>query len=74
MEKILRSWLFVNVYTKHFGLGNHWKIDTVSTFKSFSLEFDLNAEFEETTGDGRKLKVFLLIFAGYVSPNSFTGR
>ncbi|KAH7729198.1 lipocalin/cytosolic fatty-acid binding protein family protein [Aphelenchoides avenae] len=36
--------------------GNHWKIDTVSTFKSFSLEYDLNAEFEETTGDGRKLK------------------
>lgn len=39
-------------------LGNHWKIDTVSTFKSFSLEFDLDTEFEETTGDGRKLKVF----------------
>ena len=36
--------------------GEHWKITSTSTFKTFSIEFDLGKEFEETTADGRKMK------------------
>lgn len=37
--------------------GDHWKITSTSTFKTIVIEFDLNNEFEEITGDGRKLNV-----------------
>ncbi|VDK21204.1 unnamed protein product [Anisakis simplex] len=32
-----------------------WKIVSESTFKTIVVEFELGKEFEETTGDGRKL-------------------
>uniref|UniRef100_A0A9J2Q872 Lipocalin/cytosolic fatty-acid binding domain-containing protein n=1 Tax=Ascaris lumbricoides TaxID=6252 RepID=A0A9J2Q872_ASCLU len=32
-----------------------WKIVSESTFKTIVVEFELDKEFEETTGDGRKL-------------------
>ncbi|KHN75186.1 Fatty acid-binding -like protein 5 [Toxocara canis] len=35
--------------------GGKWKIVSESTFKTIILEFELGKEFEETTGDGRKL-------------------
>ncbi|KAE9549891.1 hypothetical protein FO519_006896 [Halicephalobus sp. NKZ332] len=34
--------------------GNKWKMTSVSTFKTIVVEFELDKEFEETTGDGRK--------------------
>jgi hypothetical protein len=34
--------------------GDHWVMQSNSTFKNISIEFDLGKEFEETTGDGRK--------------------
>lgn len=37
--------------------GEHWKITSASTFKTTVLEFDLNKEFDETTPDGRTMKV-----------------
>ncbi|KAI6213321.1 Fatty acid-binding protein-like protein 6 [Aphelenchoides besseyi] len=37
--------------------GDHWKITSTSTFKTTVLEFDLNKPFDETTPDGRTLKV-----------------
>lgn len=40
--------------------GDHWKITSTSTFKTFVIEFDLNKEFDETTADGRTLKVIFI--------------
>lgn len=37
--------------------GNQWKITSTSTFKTIVIEFELDKEFEETTGDGRKMLV-----------------
>lgn len=37
--------------------GNKWEINTYSTFKNTHVEFELGAEFEETTVDGRNVKV-----------------
>ncbi len=34
-----------------------WVICTETIFKTMTIEFTLNVEFEETTGDGRELKV-----------------
>lgn len=42
--------------------GNHWKMTSTSTFKTIVIEFDLDQEFEETTGDGRKMLVNNLNF------------
>lgn len=44
--------------------GDYWKITSTSTFKTFSVEFKLNEEFDETTADGRTMKVsfFTLTF------------
>ncbi|MFH4976406.1 hypothetical protein AB6A40_003115 [Gnathostoma spinigerum] len=36
--------------------GDHWKITSESTFKTIILDFKLNEEFDEITGDGRKMK------------------
>lgn len=36
---------------------NKIKIVTESTFKTIVLEFELGKEFDETTGDGRKMIV-----------------
>lgn len=41
--------------------GDHWTITSTSTFKTFDIDFDLNKEFEETTADGRVLKVNLYL-------------
>lgn len=35
---------------------SHWKMTSVSTFKTHSIEFDLGVEFTEETIDGRKMK------------------
>uniref|UniRef100_A0A914Y6P9 Cytosolic fatty-acid binding proteins domain-containing protein n=1 Tax=Panagrolaimus superbus TaxID=310955 RepID=A0A914Y6P9_9BILA len=35
--------------------GDHWRLESNSTFKNIVVEFDLGKEFEETTGDGRKV-------------------
>jgi hypothetical protein len=35
--------------------GDHWRMESNSTFKNLAVEFDLGKEFEETTGDGRKV-------------------
>ena len=42
--------------------GNTWKMSSISTFKNIVVEFELDKEFEETTGDGRKclVSVFLI--------------
>ena len=37
--------------------GDHWVMDTRSTFKDVHTEFQLGKEFEEQTPDGRKMKV-----------------
>ena len=37
--------------------GDTWKLRTESTFKNTELVFKLNEEFDETTADGRKVKV-----------------
>ena len=37
--------------------GNHWVMDSRSTFKDVHTEFDLGKEFIEETPDGRKMKV-----------------
>lgn len=37
--------------------GNHWKMISTSTFKTHAMEFDIGAEFEHETIDGRKMKV-----------------
>ena len=37
--------------------GDHWTMKTFSSFKNITVEFDLGKEFEETTGDGRKVMV-----------------
>uniref|UniRef100_A0AC35G072 Cytosolic fatty-acid binding proteins domain-containing protein n=1 Tax=Panagrolaimus sp. PS1159 TaxID=55785 RepID=A0AC35G072_9BILA len=37
--------------------GDHWRMESNSTFKNLVVEFDLGKEFEETTGDGRKVMV-----------------
>ncbi|GMR35818.1 hypothetical protein PMAYCL1PPCAC_06013, partial [Pristionchus mayeri] len=34
--------------------GKKWIISQESTFKTISLEFELDKEFEETTADGRR--------------------
>ena len=36
--------------------GDHWKMTSTSTFKTWVCEFDLGKEAEQTTADGRKLK------------------
>uniref|UniRef100_A0A914Q7F7 Lipocalin/cytosolic fatty-acid binding domain-containing protein n=1 Tax=Panagrolaimus davidi TaxID=227884 RepID=A0A914Q7F7_9BILA len=35
--------------------GNHWNMNAYSAVKNFHLEFDLGKEFEEVSGDGRKV-------------------
>lgn len=37
--------------------GNKWTIKTHSTLKNTEISFVLGEEFEETTADGRKVKV-----------------
>lgn len=37
--------------------GSKWKIVSDSTFKSHCWEFELDKEFDETTADGRQVKV-----------------
>lgn len=37
--------------------GDHWVIKTLTTLKNTEIEFTLGEEFDELTGDGRKLKV-----------------
>ena len=34
-----------------------WRIVSVSTFKTVTMDFELDKEFEETTADGRQMKV-----------------
>jgi len=34
-----------------------WTLRTETTLKTMIIEFKVNVEFEETTGDGRELKV-----------------
>ena len=46
--------------------GNHFKITTVTTFTTVSIEFNLGEEFELTTADGRKTKVFFLTIVSIV--------
>ena len=41
--------------------GVRWEINTYSTFKNTHLEFQPGVEFDETSPDGRKLKVHLYI-------------
>lgn len=41
--------------------GDHWKIVSTSTFKTIPTEFDLGKEFDETTGDGRSMKVRIIL-------------
>jgi fatty acid-binding protein 3 len=36
--------------------GSHWSIVSESTFKTITMEFDLDKEFDETTPDGRQMK------------------
>uniref|UniRef100_A0A7E4ZRD7 FABP domain-containing protein n=1 Tax=Panagrellus redivivus TaxID=6233 RepID=A0A7E4ZRD7_PANRE len=36
--------------------GDKWKMSSLSTFKNIVTEFELDKEFDETTGDGRKVK------------------
>ncbi|XP_041348700.1 sodium/calcium exchanger regulatory protein 1-like isoform X2 [Gigantopelta aegis] len=36
--------------------GDHWHIKTITTFKTTELDFKIGEPFEETTGDGRKVK------------------
>lgn len=38
--------------------GGRWKIKTISTLKTTEIEFGIGEEFEETTADGRKVKVY----------------
>uniref|UniRef100_A0A914Z1B5 Cytosolic fatty-acid binding proteins domain-containing protein n=1 Tax=Panagrolaimus superbus TaxID=310955 RepID=A0A914Z1B5_9BILA len=35
--------------------GDHWTIKSLSAIKNVTVEFELDKEFEETTGDGRKV-------------------
>ena len=37
--------------------GDKWEINTYSTFKNTRIEFQAGVEFEETTADGRTVKV-----------------
>ena len=37
--------------------GDKWEINTFSTFKNTHIEFQTGVEFEETTADGRTVKV-----------------
>ena len=37
--------------------GDKWHIKTITTFKTTELKFTLNEPFEETTADGRTVKV-----------------
>lgn len=39
--------------------NNKWEINTTSTFKNTHIEFEEGVEFEETTVDGRNVKVKL---------------
>ena len=43
--------------------GNKWKITSTDTFKTFTIEKELNKEFEEYTAYGRTLKVGTLLTA-----------
>ena len=36
-----------------------WSIVSVSTFKTINMDFELDKEFDETTPDGRQMKVFI---------------
>lgn len=38
--------------------GTTWNIKTQSTVKNTEIEFNLGEEFDETTADGRKVKVW----------------
>lgn len=40
--------------------GSTWKMSSISTFKNIVVEFELDKQFEETTGDGRKCLVSTL--------------
>jgi hypothetical protein len=40
--------------------GDKWNLQTHSTFKNTEIEFELGKEFDETTADGRKVKVCTL--------------
>ena len=37
--------------------GDKWSIKTSTTFKTTDISFKIDEEFDETTGDGRKIKV-----------------
>lgn len=37
--------------------NGHWKITSTSTFKTQTIEFDLDKEIDDVTADGRKVKV-----------------
>ena len=37
--------------------GDNWTIKTITTIKTTEITFKLNEEFNETTADGRKVKV-----------------
>ena len=36
---------------------DQWNIKTITTIKTTEISFKLNTEFDETTADGRKVKV-----------------
>ena len=38
---------------------DQWNIKTITTIKTTEISFKLNTEFDETTADGRKVKVGL---------------
>lgn len=40
---------------------DEWTIKTVATFKSTEIAFKLGQEFDETTGDGRKMKTTITL-------------
>jgi hypothetical protein len=40
--------------------NGHFSMISVSTFKTITMEFDLDKEFDETTPDGRQMKVYMI--------------
>ena len=42
--------------------GGKWTLRSESTLKTTSLEFTPDVEFDDTTADGREVKVYLYIF------------
>ena len=41
--------------------GDAWQIKTVSTFKTTDISFTIGTEFDETTADGRTVKVCIVV-------------